>query len=429
MNFIDKNKQVLEYLKSLNGNYNHLIIMGNELIYNGKKARIDLFDISLLLNEQLPLLSNIQSLSEEDIFSIINVHSITLESKQKSNEEKNEKELEALKEKNPNLKNITISTKKNEYGENEEYINIVDSHGFDRVLHNYYKLDLFKLYEEALNTYQSSSITPEQLYEVFRRRCKEVDLTASYEINNRINTSEEFKAKMNNFDRNHTGDYSHALVNEEHDIIISNDHTVTSYEKDRYGNLVQNDFKNSLDNNSLQDNKVASNLEQEVTPLNVNASENGLSINESDEKIIDLISEEKFYQLINSPSPLSTEQNEQVSLFNSYLEELLLYKEYLLPELKDILARFEIAMNNLSVQEENQLNENQLNELRTYYNMLEFKEQKVKELNGKNLELQVKKLVLKKPKEEAGSVSLVLVMIIVAGALIIAGFMAYMIAR
>ena len=144
MNYIDKNKQVLEYLKSVNEDCNNLIIYGNELIYNGKRTKIDLFDISLLLNEQLPLLSSINSLSADDIFRIINVHAITLESKQEKMEERNEKELEMLKEKNPNLKYVTISTKKNEYGGNEEYINIVDSQGNDRVLHNYYKLDLIK---------------------------------------------------------------------------------------------------------------------------------------------------------------------------------------------------------------------------------------------------------------------------------------------
>ena len=417
MNYTEKNRVTLENIKQYNDSLKDLTIINNELIFNGKRIDISKFDISLLLDEtKTKMFNSLPVLTAEDVFKIISIHALTLESQTPKFENKNETELEMLKVKNPNLKNITISTKKNDYGTTEEYINIVDSNGNDHLLFNYYHNDLMALYMEALQTYGKSDLTAEQLYEVFKRRCKEVSLDDTYNLNQSNKTSEEFKTKISSFDKQHQDDRHYALANEENDIIISNDHTVTSYEKDQKGNLIQNDFNNSLDNNSEE-------------RLNISEQNNELQINEEQQEIIKLISEEKFMSLVNSPNPLDEKETSQVNLFNSYIEDLLVYRDYLLPELEEILNRFETFINNLANLNDEELNNNQLNELKKYYELVEHKEHRVIEGNNKNLDNQLKLLLEKKPDKQEGFISIGVILSLIGLIIIITGIIAILLIK
>lgn len=391
---IEKNKQALQMMIQINDKLNDLKIVDNFLIWGEEKVDISNFDFTLLLNEGMPLMDSLDSLTAEDVYKIINIHALTINSQinlenKQGQKTKNEVELEALKEKNSLLKDITISYKKNEDGFNEEYINIVDSEGNDHLLHNYYRLDLIELYIDLVKQHgESNNITPEQMYSYFKNRCKEVNLENNRDMMKKSDVSEDFAEKVNNFEHDHQDNSHYSFGNEEHDIIVSNDHTVSVYDKDDKGNSIQHSFS-SQEKEDEENNK---------TPTTEEDDEKVVKKEEIVEKI-DLISEEEFYNLINSYKSLTESESRQVGLFNAYLGDLIIYEDYLLPELKAILNRFKITIENLELQDSNTLNENQFNEIEKYHEMYEKKENVILNSNNRNLENEVKKLVLQKPKE------------------------------
>ena len=423
MNYTDKNKETLLKMQGINEALTSLTIEGNELVFGNKRVKMDNFDIDLLMGDSLPFESQLTTLTPEDVYKIISLHAITFgDNAPKKDQTKNEAELQALKEKNPKLSNIVISTRKDAAGNVEEYINIVDSNGVDHLLHNYYKLDLIQMYIEALNKFGSVEITPEQLFEVFKKRCVEVPLEDTYDMRHRPGTSKEFMTKMEDFESKHLGDKHYALGNEENDILISNDHTVTSYTRDDEGNLIQNDFGNSTVS------QVATGENGETTENNTlaaNASE-GLKIDAEAITAIKLISQEEFYQLITSIRELSEEEHKQVELFNAYLEDLILYRDYLLPELKEILARFEKVMEEYSVSED--LNNNQTNELDRYYQMQNNVEKRVITNNNVSIENEIQRLRLTMP-ENKGNVNPTAIILIMSGLVMLMGIIAVLVMK
>ena len=350
---------------------------------------------------------------------------------------------------NNQLNNIVITTRELPNGSKQEYINIVDSEGKDHLLYNMYNVDLMQMYMEALTKFGSSDITPEQLFEVFRERCTEVDLEDTYDMAHKSGTSEEFKTKMEDYEKKHIDDKHYALGNEENNILISNDHTVTSYERDTDGNLVQRDFANSANQNSNTGENSSQSTSEAASgttpPENTEVTENvqevmntegELSVNEQDEIthlkeeaiVIKLISQEEFYKLISSTTLLSEEEVKQIQLFNSYLEDLMVYRDYLLPELREILAKFEYVMSEYAVANEEELNQNQKTELNKYYEMQDNIEKRVLTNDNVNLENEVQKLKLVMPEKE-GKTSSVAIVLIMSALVVIMGIIAVVVGR
>ncbi len=451
MNYSQKNANTLAAMQSINSALSDLKIEGDDLIYNGQRVNISKFDINLLMGDALPFESQLTTLTPNDVYKIISLHAITLASKTPAlTSNKNEAELEALKQKNPRLNNIVITTRELPNGSKQEYINIVDSEGKDHLLYNMYNVDLMQMYMEALTKFGSSDITPEQLFEVFRERCTEVDLEDTYDMAHRSGTSEEFRTKMEDYEKKHQDDKHYALGNEENNILISNDHTVTSYERDKEGNLVQKDFGNSAirdgelntgDNATTTSAGTGGNSEPtppEPTPTApaTPSAEEGLNVNEQDAavalkeeaRVIKLISQEEFYRLISSSVDLTEEELKQVQLFNSYLEDLMVYRDYLLPELREILAKFEYVMAQYATANEEELNQNQQTELNKYYEMQDNIEKRVLKSDNVNLENEVQKLKLVMPEKE-GKTNSVAIILIMSALVIIMGIVAVVIGR
>ncbi len=450
MNYTEKNKNTLAAMQSINSALSDLKIEGDDLIYNGQRVNISNFDINLLMGDALPFESQLTTLTPNDVYKIISLHAITLASKTPTlATNKNEAELQALQQKNPNLKNVVITTRELPNGSKQEYINIVDSEGVDHLLYNMYNVDLMQMYMEALSKYGSSDITPEQLYEVFKERCTEIQLEDTYDMSRRSGTSEEFKTKMDDYERQHLDDKHYALGNEENNILISNDHTVTSYERDDDGNLVQKDFSNSAIRDgelNTRDNVTTSGTSSSggdtapaepapETPEEPSAEES-LSVNEEDaiahlkeEAIaIKLISQEEFYRLISSSVELTEEELKQIQLFNSYLEDLMVYRDYLLPELRDILAKFEYLMGQYAVANDEELNENQRDELTKYYEMQENIEKRLITDNNVSIDNEIQKLRLVMPEKE-GKTNSVVIILIMSALVVIMGIVAVVIGR
>lgn len=415
-NFSETNKKLLVDLIMANPQLNELNMEGNTLIYNNETVDLSNFNLVDLINSETYLGGQIENLSSEDVFRIIRLHALTLTSEQPQVEQNNkfntsnENQLQVIKEVNPLLKNVTISYKKNEYGGNDEYINIVDSNGKDHLLYNYANSDIIQIYKDLINKTGNLNITPEELYTECLRKLKEVSLRDTHDILNDGKTSEEFSTKVEQFEKSHRQDKHYSLGNEEHDILISNDHTVSSFSTNEYGDMVQQNHKSG-------------NVSEENENYTVQTEQNEEIVNnsEQDEEVkVQLISEEEFYHLINSEMSLSQKEQEQVDLFNSYLGELMIYRDYLLPKLRDILARFENTIMNFELAEEETLNQNQQRELAKYYELRQKKDEIELENREKTKE-EVMRLEYKLPENynsgHVNYIAIIVAILIVAGAL------------
>lgn len=415
-NFTENNKIILREMCMKNPQLSELNINGNLLSYNNEEIDISNFDFYELINTETYFFGQLENLNSEDIFKIIRLHAVTINrelNEKKQNVKKqtsNEMQLDAIKEINPLLKNVTISYKKNEYGNDEEYINIVDEKGNNHLLYNYAKTDIIQIYKDLLNRTGNPNITLEELYSECLRKLKEVHLTDTYDILNSSKTSEEFATKVQKFEHDHTQDKHYSLGNEEHDILISNDHTVTSFTTNEYGDMVQQDHKAGNLTEETEKNKVVDEKTEDI-----------LNISEKEEEIkIKLISEEKFYQLIDSDFDLSKEDLEQIELFNSYLGELMIYRDYLLPKLSEILARFENKIVEVELADYDILTKNQMKELEKYYELRQKKDLVQLENKEKSKE-EVMRLEYKMPVRYDGGhinyIAIIIAILIVTGAL------------
>ena len=113
MNYTEKNMTTLATMQGISSALSELKIEGDELVYNGQRVNISKFDMSLLMGDQLPFESQLANLTPEDVYKIISLHAVTMESQTPTKQaaSKNEAELEALKEKKILGYNKTIEDK------------------------------------------------------------------------------------------------------------------------------------------------------------------------------------------------------------------------------------------------------------------------------------------------------------------------------
>lgn len=418
-----ENQETLAKIKEANPNLNDIIIDGNLMYFNGQSIDISNFSISSLMSDELPFANDLTTLTSEDVFKIISLHALTVNSKEKDDIDKAKEELNI---KDSGKMNAHVFYKNDEFGKRKQYINVVDSTGRNNVFVN----DVPEIYEnieifvESVNS--TENINAEELCRELNRKFKNVRLEDTYDLLHSEKTSKDFTNKINNFESQHKNDKHFAVGNEEEDILISNDHTVASYERDADGNLIQENFANNSNNEQGSNPTDETSDTTDVTP-NVEGSEQNRDTflnNDVDQFVaIKLISFEKFENLINSIEEHTEQEEYEIGLFNSYLGELMLYRDYLLPDLRDVLSRFESLMEKFEVAEENTLNQNQTNELNKYHELAEKNEITKNEKRKLDMDLMVKKLEYQKPDINGGKVKtkvLIIIMLVVLALLAVA---------
>ena len=192
MDILNINRRVLSGLaEAYPDSFNDLSIEGNMLCYSGESVDISQFNINDLLTEENAFASSLGGLTSEDVFRIIRLHAVMLESKNATN--KMDK-TEIIKKENPLLRNISIVTRTNENG-SEELINIVDSKGNDHLFENDRNLDLLYLCELIRNR-KGSDVTPEELIAIMHDKLPEVMLEKAERLAEKQTTTEDFAHKM-----------------------------------------------------------------------------------------------------------------------------------------------------------------------------------------------------------------------------------------
>ena len=139
MIFIESNRAILNNIYNQYPNsVNELRLEGGYLIYGKESVDISEFDLNYLLTNSPEFASGLGSLSSEDVFRIIRLHSMILGSKglkQDDNKKKAEDKLEIIKQENPLMRNITVVTRPNGVGI-DEFFNIIDSKGENHLYKN-----------------------------------------------------------------------------------------------------------------------------------------------------------------------------------------------------------------------------------------------------------------------------------------------------
>ena len=424
------NEYALKKLQEKNPNLMDISIKGNLLFYEGKTIDISNFSIGELMTDELPLINNINSLNSEDVFTIIELHALLINSKIKMMNDSKRQQATFQSNKSNQLFAQTFK-KFDQLGRERQYIHVVDSFGKDNVYVNERHESFDDMDEFINNVCNTSTLSPEELCNFLEQKFRKIHLTDTYDLARDSKTNEDFNNKIRNFDEQHRNDRNFAVGNVEEDILISNDHTISSYKRDREGNLIQENFANAEIKKTMTDSVPTHNHEETEKREEIqnqqssNNDRDSFVNNEVDEfKIINLISFEEFSNLINSEDKYTQKEEYEIGLFNGYLEKLMLYEDYLLPDLQRILNMFKHMIEVFEVAEDGTLNRNQNKELNKFYEMQE-KNEKIKKDNNQLQEVNsnVNKLILQKPNINSGYIKtkiLIIVMLVTAALLSLA---------
>lgn len=429
MNIIEINKQTLYNLyEQFPESFSGLKLEGNNLVYKGEAVDISNFNINDLLTPETDFYSSLSVLSSEDIFKIIRLHAIKLDSlMQRDEKSKSDKRVEIIKSENPLMKNISIVVRNNN-GLSEEFLNIVDSTGRDHLFRNDRDVDIFDIYESLKYRNIGHDITPDELVDAINRKLYQVQLKDARTIMDSSTVSEQFANKIDLVNRPYKDDKMHTVYgNEDNDIAIVADnaggeHKVVTFDHNQYGDLVmQNHGQNVAGSDtSLVNNGTAQDVEFES---NVNSNtEFEVQQETNDEIMARLITPEEFYRLISSSEDLSEKQRKDVDLYYAYIGDLMIYEDYLLSELRQMLNEFRAFVYDLEYGDhEEDLNQNQQEAIDKNHELEEKKTQYISPETMEQINKEVKKLELirEHSSNDTGSISTLQVIAVIVGISII----------
>ena len=342
MDILNNNRELLanlyeQYPLSFDG----LRIEGNNLCLGKESCDISKFNIYDLIDGNSNFLANLNGMTAEDVFRIIRLHTLTLESS--FAKDKNAEKLEYIKQDNPQLQNITIIPKNERTGK-EEIIVIVDSTGRDKVFVNTYGIDFFDVYAAVKDQVGSREVTPEDLIREIDKRIYEIDLTSETEIKNTNRHSEDFQNKITRTGEPYNDSSSiNVYGNEENDIAIvadsrdASNHQVVTFNQDEFGNTYMDKHESNV---SVEEGNVEKDLNDKDNKIEAKVEE------KKEEDVLPLISEREFYELLQRDDELSDKERKDLATFYAFLGDLIIYEDYLLPDLTEVLNNFRLYVLN-----------------------------------------------------------------------------------
>lgn len=405
---IDINRNTLANLyEQFPENFKDLSLNGNDLVYGDESIDISQFNINDLLVGETQFSTSLSVLSSQDIFKIIRLHAILMQrTSKKENASESEKKVEIIKQENPLMKNISIVRKGTDVGETE-FINIVDENGMDHLFKNDRNVDFFQLYETLKYRNMGAAVTPTQLITEINRKLYDIHLTEAKSLAEKDTTSEDFANKMHRVNDPYLDDKMHMVYgNETDDVAVVADvsspseHQVITFDENEFGDLV---VENHAQNVSGTDTITGTSPSFETQTFESSVSNDVVSDiqvqeEEEEEVVAVLLATQEFYALLNSSEDLTEEQRKKVDLYYGYLGDLILYEDYLLPELRDILNQFRAYVYHLEYDEhEFGINAKQQEAVDKNHSLEEQKAITVDASDPSKVDAHVKKLQLLKP--------------------------------
>jgi hypothetical protein len=179
---------------------------------------------------------------------------------------------------------------------------------------------------------------------------------------------EEFKNKMAYQDQMYIGDKSISVYgNEEHDITLINDdtdvseHQVLTYDNNEHGDVVATTHNQNVNgvqtvNGEGETVSETNGVDEEVTPTSDTID---VEDDKKDEVESILIPVEQFYSILDSGAEMDDKMRHSVDLWYAFLQDLVLYEDFLNPELKDVLNGYRVYVEQLQLYD-GTLNANQV---------------------------------------------------------------------
>ena len=416
-----------------------ITLEGKMLKYRDEEVDISEFNINDLLTDNNNFASSLGSLSPEDVFKIIKLHATLLESltisRETTKEEESKKKIEIIKQENPLMRNISV-VNKNDQGIKREYINIVDSTGKDHLFPNDRNVNVFDIYD-LLKLQYGDSVTPDQLIDAVYRKLYDVRLDTAEDLLDRETTSEDFANKLKKVNDPYRNDKNTDVVaSEDHDIAIIADkddpsnHRVVTFEQNEFGDLVVNQHdQNVIGTDTISMNGTSSSVVGSSNGVDKTVESNNEIFEKDGEKITVLLLQTKeFYELLNSPEKLNEEQRNSINLYYGYLGDLIIYEDYLVPELRKMLQDFRNYVYELQYGDVHvPLNEKQREAITKLEEMEQVEELSNDNLNPDKIDDSIKKLQRIRPidnyqrqdEDNAGMISTVQVIAFIIGISII----------
>lgn len=371
-------------------------IKDNQIGFNGQLIDFTYFDFYDFYAKNPNFKNNLPNLNAEAIFEILQIHAKFYDEENKKQEMTTE-DFDNLTKNNEILQKFhLIHNNKKVEGVVKNYIHYQDKSGKNYLLSDTNGEDVLKAYD-ALLAGRGQNFTEAELFAYLNSGKKSITLECLNDALMRNNATEEH---LNNLkllnDRNHAigNTLDTPLGNDEEKIYISNGVIITfnlnkhnEYVKESHE--VSEESKDVSIESSVQEEKI---VEKEKIPL---------------------ISFEEYSELIFKQSPYTEEEKNKVKIFENYIFDVIVYKDYLIPEIYEYYTQFCNLTNYLyAIKDPTQ---NIIDTIKRYEDMFARSENVVLE----NVPEKVAKLIRTNPNlDKAGSTSTAIyitILIIVIG--------------
>ena len=298
-------------------------IKDNQIGFNGQLIDFTYFDFYDFYAKNPNFKNNLPNLNAEAIFEILQIHAKFYDEENKKQEMTTE-DFDNLTKDNEILQKFhLIHNNKKVEGVVKNYIHYQDKSGKNYLLSDTNGEDVLKAYD-ALLAGRGQDFTEAELFAYLNSGKKSITLECLNDALMRNNATEEH---LNNLkllnDRNHAigNTLDTPLGNDEEKIYISNGVIIT-FNLNKHNEYVKESHEVSGESrdvsieSSVQEEKI---VEKEKIPL---------------------ISFEEYSELIFKQSPYTEEEENKIKIFENYIFDVIVYKDYLIPEIYEYYTQF-----------------------------------------------------------------------------------------
>ena len=385
-------------LKDYPNIYSYLSFAQDNLIIqtNNQTISIDLNTINLknVFNENLK--NNLPNLTIDDFGKILEIES-------KKEEVLPTKTIEEEKKSNPRIKNFKVIKKVREDGSIIEYPYYIDEYNELHVLFNYANTNILNEYQKLFISL-GGNVTAKDLYDSLDRKMKNVNLQAIYTpLSSDI--SESAKLEINTIEKEKNDERVYANL----------DQGIYQRGTNLYTFNAQNNGlnKDSIDTENEEEKQATYTDDFTSTSKKEDLKEQDIEAETTKKEEAKIISEDEYYLLITYTN---SQEKPEIGLFESFIEHILKYEEYISPEISEILNRYKTYMINIANKE--QATKYELEALSRYQSILERVEQKKQTLNKEDALIRVRKLEEQYPKTGYSLIYYILFSIILSSILL-----------
>ena len=124
---------------------------------------------------------------------------------------------------------------------------------------------------------------------------------------------------------------------------------VVTFDRNEFGDTVVKNHKQDIQSQDTITRTNTSTTIETQAETKVDDEEDVMVKEDTDEELIPLISTKEFYDLLNSREELTEKQKEDLDTYYAFLGDLMIYEQYLLPELMEVLNTFRSYILDLNV--------------------------------------------------------------------------------